>query len=384
MIKEQIRMMNVAVRPLEIRSYPPEMERRNTLLASMDELIKTAKIERRALTNKEQANFDSIKAEINEIDKKLQGKLASKFESRGYSESEQEEIRAFVDYIRTGEMRDLAGANNGAVIPVSIANKITDKVFEISPLVANATLYTVGEDLNLPIYDYSAHVTSFVTEFTDIVTSGGTFASVAMKSKIIGTLAKLGKSLVNRSDLDVLPFIINACAKSVARFLENEIILNTNNKFASTLATGVTQVTVAASATAIAPDELITLKNSIPSIMLPNAKWLMHKNTLSYIQKLKDTQGRYLFGNNLSEASGNVLLGHEVMLSDAMPQIGAGARMVYFGDFTEGLAIKLGAQSAETYKELYAAQYAYGIGHFMEVDASASHSTQAISVLRGL
>ena len=370
--------------PMEYRTFPIEMERRNTLLAELDEILNTAKTEKRTLTQSEQSKFERIKNQIKQLDKELmKDEVDATITSSGASAQETEEIRSFVQYVKTGEARDLAGANNGSIIPTTIANMIVDKVHEISPIVREATKYYIGEDLNLPVYNYENHVTSFLTEFTDIVESGGTFASVALKSKIIGTMAKLGKSLVNRSELEVLPFIINACAKSVARFLETEIILNVNARFASTLATGVTQTMTTATTLVIAPEEIVKLKNSIPSIMLPNAKFLMHKDTLSYLQSLKDTQGRFIFGNSLAENNGNVLLGHEVMLSDSMPKIGVGARQIYFGDFTEGLAIKIGAQSAEVYKELYAKQYAIGIGHFMEVDCSASHSAQSISVMVG-
>lgn len=381
--------MKKAVNPsIETRSYPTELEQRNNLIAELEGLLATAKTEKRSLSNTEITRFNTVKKQVEQIDIKLAEdslkEIASgKFETRGLSQGEQKEIRQFLQFVRSGESRDLAGANNGSVIPTTISNKIVDRVFEISPLIAEATIYNVGEDLNLPIYDYSTHVTSFLTEFTDIVESGGTFASIPLKSKIIGTMTKLGKSLVNRTDLEVLPFIINACAKSVARFVENEIITNANNKFASTLANGVTQSITTATTGAIAPEEIVRMKNSVPSIMLPNAKWLMNKNTLSYLQSLTDTQGRFIFGNTLSENNGNVLLGHEVMLSDAMSPIGAGARQIYFGDFREGLAIKIGAQSAEVFKELYAKQYAYGIGHFIEADVSASHSVQSISVLLG-
>lgn len=372
--------------PMEYRAFPSQLELRNTYLAQLDEILDKSKIEKRNLTPNEQSKFNQIKKEIEQLDKELKkDEAAAIVETRGntLSPQETEEIRSFVQYVKSGEMRDLAGANNGAVIPVTIGKMIVDKVFEISPLIKEATIYNVPEDLNLPVYSYENHVTSFLTEFTDIVESGGTFASVALKSKIIGTMAKLGKSLVNRSDLEVLPFIISACAKSVARFLENEIILNTNARFASTLANGVTQTMTTATTLVIAPEEIVKLKNSIPSIMLPNAKFLMHKDTLSYLQSLKDTQGRFIFGNSLAENNGNVLLGHEVMLSDAMPKIGVAARQIYFGNFTEGLAIKIGAQSAETFRELYAKQYAIGVGHFMEVDVSASHSVQSITALVG-
>lgn len=375
---------------LELRAMPDSEERRNNLLEEMDGMLKRSKLEKRALTPSENKRFYTIKGQIEAMDSEAAQALYDDLqESVGASGStpvtqqEREEQRAFVNYVQTGETRDLAGASNGAVIPTTIAKRIVDKVFEISPIVAEAQKFFVGEDLNLPVYDYSTHVTSFLTEFTDIVESGGTFASVSLKSKIIGTMAKVGKSLVNRTDLDVLPFIINATAKSVAKFLENEIILNTNARFASTLVNGVTQSMTTATTLVIAPDEIVKMKNSIPSIMLPNAKWLMHKDTLSYLQSLKDTQGRFIFGNSLAENNGNVLLGYEVMLSDAMPKIGVAARQIYFGDFTEGLALKIGAQSAEVYRELYAKQYAIGVGHFMEVDCSASHAVQSLTVMIG-
>jgi HK97 family phage major capsid protein len=377
-------------------------QQREQYISQMNEILTNVKKEQRSFTDEENKSFENLEKQIDAVDKELEKhgtdledlmkrmeERELKYEAIKKPEKHQKkqdnkvEERNFVEFIRTGQTRDLASANNGSVIPTTIAAKIVDRVFEISPLIQEAMIYNVGENLNLPVYDYSSHVTAFLTEFEEIVTSQGTFASVPLKNHIIGTMAKVGKSLLNRTDLDVLPFIIDACAKSVARFLENEIILNTNARFASTLANGVTQSMTTAATGAIAPEEVVEMKNSIPSSMLPNAKWLMHKDTLTYLQSLKDADGNFIFGNSLAENNGNQLLGYDVMLSDAMPRIGVGARQIYFGDFNEGLAIKIGAQSADVYRELFASQYAVGVGHFMECDVSASHSTQSITVMVG-
>ena len=374
-------------------------KRREVMLDQMKEMLDQS--EKRALTEEESKTFDHLEKQIEAIDKELEThgtdledltkrteERTRKIEAISKPEKQQKqdnklEERSFVEFVRTGEKRDLASGNNGSIIPTSIAAKIVDRVFEISPLIQEATIYNVGENLNLPVYDYSSHVTAFLTEFEEIVTSQGTFASVPLKNHIIGTMAKIGKSLLSRTDLDVLPFIIDACAKSVARFLENEIILNTNARFASTLANGVTQSMTTGITGTIAPEEVVRMKNSIPSSMLPNAKWLMHKDTLTYLQSLTDASENFIFGNSLAESNGNVLLGYPVMLSDAMPVIGAASRQIYFGDFNEGLAIKIGAQSADVYREIFASQYAVGVGHFIECDVSASHSTQSITVMVG-
>jgi HK97 family phage major capsid protein len=386
--------MNVAVKmpKIEYRAMPETEEKRNNYIEEMESLLNKAKQEQRSLNIAENNRFNELKAKVGEIDRNAAQRsldslndnkiIKGKGKKAPLTAKEKEEIRSFVDFVRTGELRDLSSNNNGAVIPVTVAEKIVSRVYEVSPLVESATIYNVGEDLNLPVFN-SELVTSFITEFEEILTSGGTFASVPLKSKIIGTLTKIGKSLLNRTDIDVLSFIINETALNVARFLETEIITNANGRFASTLATGVTQTVTAAAAGEVNSADLIALKNSIPSVLLPGSKWLMHKNTLSYLQSLTDADGRLLFGNNLSEASGNTLLGYDVMLSDAMPAMGIGARQIYFGNFEEGLAIKMGAQASETFKELFAQQYAVGVGHFIECDVSASHNAQALSVLVG-
>ena len=369
-------------------------------LSEMNEILNTCKKENRALTQEEDSKFSDLEKQVQAVDNEMEKhntsldqlvaeledlqkrhKASMNFDNK--KQDNQTEIRSFVEFVRTGQTRDLDSASNGNIIPTSIAQKIVDRVFEISPLIQEATLYNVGENLNLPVYDHTAHVTGFLTEFEEIVTSQGTFASIPLKNLIIGTMAKIGKSLLNRTDLEVLPFIVDSCAKSVAKFLENEIILGTNAKFASTLNNGVTQSMTATTTGEIAPEEIVQMKNSIPSSMLPGAKWLMHKNTLSYLQALQTTNGEFVFGNSLSEDNGNRLLGYDVMLSDAMPEMAAGSRQIYFGNFAEGLAIKIGAQSAEVYRELFAREYAVGVGHFIECDVSASHSTQSISVLVG-
>jgi HK97 family phage major capsid protein len=388
----------MALKQLEDARLLKKFQERDTHLNEMQGLLDTCKTEKRNLSNEEEKSFSTLEKKVEELSKELDHEnleiLTERMEERqrrfgatkGNPEKkkdDQTEIRQFVEFVRTGSSRDLSSANNGSVIPTTIAKKIADRTFEISPLISEATIYNVSENLNLPVYDSTSHVTGFLSEFTEMVTNSGTFASVPMKSNIIGTMAKIGKSLLNRSDLEVLPFIVDACAKSVARFLENEIILNTNNKFASTLANGVTQSLTATTTGAIAPEEVVQMKNSIPSSMLSNAKWLMHKDTLTYLQSLKDASDNFIFGNTLAENNGNVLLGYPIMLSDAMPVIGAGARQLYFGDFQEGLAIKIGAQSAEVYRELFAKEYAVGVGHFIEADVSASHSTQSITVMVG-
>ncbi len=127
------------------------MEKRNNLLDEMEGLLSKSKEETRSLTDDESNRFDEIKSEIAKIDKTV----AADEEVRSFEKKEvkkvngEEEQRAleeesFVKFIK-GEERALDVAGNGGVIPTSIANKIVDKVKELSPIYRLATVYNVVE-----------------------------------------------------------------------------------------------------------------------------------------------------------------------------------------------------------------------------------------------
>jgi HK97 family phage major capsid protein len=82
-------------------------------------------------------------------------------------------------------------------------------------------------------------------------------------------------------------------------------------------------------------DNLIDLAYSIRAPYRQNARWLMTRATAAVIRKVKDTDGRSLWVEPLTEGMAPVLLGHPVELDEAMPEIGAGAKAIAFGDFAE-------------------------------------------------
>ena len=120
-------------------------ERRGELQAKMEELLKTADTENRALTEEEGAQFDAAEQEIRSLDETIaREERARKLEKttpekREENEQEAAEERAFVDYVlgRATEMRageqNMTMENNGAIIPSSIANRIIKAVEDRCP-----------------------------------------------------------------------------------------------------------------------------------------------------------------------------------------------------------------------------------------------------------
>lgn len=85
-------------------------------------------------------------------------------------------------------------------------------------------------------------------------------------------------------------------------------------------------------------DYLIDLVHSLKRQYRAGASFLMNDATLASIRKLKDGQGNYLWGMTkeafMAGAVGN-LLGYNVVTDDFMPDIGANAFPIAFGDFKQ-------------------------------------------------
>lgn len=360
------------------------LEQRADLQAEMEALLNTAKTEERAMTDEESQKFDDLEKQIKAIDGTIEREeRARNMEKKEIQDQEVEERavleeRAFENYIR-GKVEERSDVNmavgdNGAVIPSSIANKIIKKVYDICPIYQLATRYNVGGTLNIPYYDETTQKIemAYATEFTDLESTSGKFASIELKGFLAGALTKVSKSLINNSQFDIVDFVINAMAEAISRWIEKELLNGTTNKVAG-LST-VTQKVDAASATAVTADELIDLQEAVPDAYQGQAIWIMNKATRTAIRKLKDQEGNYILNKDATAKWGYTLFGKDVYTSDNMPTMAAGNTAIYYGDMS-GLAVKLSeAMNIEVLREKFATQHAVGVVGWIELDAKVENA----------
>ena len=87
-------------------------------------------------------------------------------------------------------------------------------------------------------------------------------------------------------------------------------------------------------------DALIDLYHGIKAPYRSNAVWGMNTTTLGVIRKFKDTTGRYLVSvAGLDNSPVTTLLGRPIIEMPDMPDIGANASPIVFGDFGNGYRI---------------------------------------------
>lgn len=359
---------------LELRSLPTLLEQRNSLLDEMDALVDAANAETRAMNAEESQKFEEMKKKIAQIDATLKADEERRaLDKKQPAKNGQEEQRAleeknFLRFVR-GEKRALDVANNGGIIPEHIANRIIEKVKELSPVYAMATVYNVGGDLAFPVYDESADTgAALMEDMTELTESAGKFTMIKLQNYIVGVLKLISKSLMNRSDFDLLSFIVKKVAENIAEFLEDAALNGKTGKYTGVF--GTQNLVTAAKGDAVTADELIDVQMTVPQVFQNNACWILHKETLKAIRKLKDSDGNYLLNKDLTNPFGWSLLGKPVYISQNAPQMAAGTTCVVYGDMS-GLYLKL-AQGMEiqVLLEKYATRHAIGVVGYVEFDCN--------------
>lgn len=382
-------------------------EKRLLLQSEMEKLISNADSENRALSDEESKRFDEIEKEIQDIDRTIATEeRARKLEvvedknttGAGQNtelraeETAKAEERAFANYIR-GVVEDRAGetadsstiamkvTDNGAVIPQSIANKIIEKVVDISPIFRDSEHYNVAGMLSIPYYDDSTGdiTMEYCDEFTDGKSSSGQFKSISLNGFLARAITEVSKSLINNSQFNITNYVVNKMAQNIARFIEKELLFGTKDKVSGL--SGVTQVVNAASAAAVTADEIIDLQEAVPDAYQANAYFIMNKSTRTFLRKLKDGDGNYLLNKDATSRWGYTLFGKDVYCSDNMPGMAAGKTAIYYGDY-KGLAVKVSENiNIEILRETGARRHIIEILGFVEFDAKVQNA-QMIAALK--
>lgn len=372
------------------------IEKRNGLVAEMEGLVNKAVEEARAVSEEEDKRIKEIEEEVRGLDGTIE-RAKKKFpevkaeenadgEGDGGSEGDTEgtEVRAFADYVR-GKVEHRDDANftkgaNGDIIPKTIGQMIIKKAYDVCPILADATVYTVKGQLDIPVYDESDGTISFgyADEFADLAATSAKFTKITLTGYLAGTLTKISKSLLNSTDIDLVNFIVADIAEKVARFFEKEVLNGTAGKITG-LST-VAQKVTAASATAVTADELIDVCDSMLDTFKNGAYWVMSRSTRTAIRKLKDSDGRYLLNDDVTSRFGSVLLGYDVYVTDNMPDMAASKTAAYFVN-PKGLAVKFTEQpETQVLLEKFATQHAIGVTCWAEMDAKIQNN-QMVSAL---
>lgn len=205
--------------------------------------------------------------------------------------------------------------------------------------VCNVIRTASGNNLPVPKVDDTSNTGVLLAEATTIGTSiDPTFSAVTLGAYKFSSKAVLvSAEILQDSAFNMASLVASLLGERLGRIMGAYNTTGTGSSQPQGIVNGSAAGVTAASATAIAADELFGLVHSVdPAYRLGGAcGWMMNDNVLLMIRKLKDTTNQYLWQPGLSQGVPDRLAGYPVTINQHMDVTPATTdKVMLFGDFT--------------------------------------------------
>lgn len=289
----------------------------------------------------DQKAFDAMKARLDKLEAKSNRPKADN-NNHPVATNDNEERKAFTDYLRTGRVEEKALAfgapsTGGILAPEETATTILEKAAEFSPIRSLASSISMsGPLLQLPRLVNEVDPAE-VTETGARTEDEPSFEQIDLKPFEMAVIVPVTRILLEDSQIDLESYLANHVAR---RFGQREAAWFVNGNGTSQAEGVLTSAEVAAhEVEAIDADGLIDLFYSIKTAYSANGNWLMNRSTMATVRKLKDTDGSYLWQPSIAAGVPPTLLGRPVYEAVDMPNAAVEATPIVFGDFASGYTI---------------------------------------------
>ncbi|MBY5614101.1 phage major capsid protein [Rhizobium leguminosarum] len=291
------------------------------------------------------------KAEYREVFFKF---LASGAELSNLDAEERTVLRAGVQDI---EKRIQTGGTNtagGYTVPVELQNMLVRTMKAWGPMydgdIISELVTTAGNQLPIPTTDDTSKTGVQGTEGTALTDDGSAdavFGQKQLEAYDFNTkFVKFSWQLAQDSIFSMETLLADLLGERLGRLANAQLTTGTGSSAPNGIVTAATLGKTAASATAIAADEIIDLSHAVdPAYRIsPKVGFMFNDLTLAAIRKLKDGQGNYLWAmGNVKEGVPGTLLGYRYSINQAMANIATGNKTIIFGDLGKYWVRKVGS-----------------------------------------
>lgn len=225
---------------------------------------------------------------------------------------------------------------------------------------------------------------SWIDEEAAYTEADDTFSQVSLGAHKLGTMIKVSEELLNDSVFDMPAYIAREFARRIGAAEEAAFFTGDGSgKPTGILAAtgGAQEGATAAAADKITADELIDLFYSLRAPYRRKAVWMLNDSTVKAIRKLKNSNGDYLWQPALTAGTPDMLLNRPVYTSSCMPELGAGNKVIAFGDLGYYWIADRQGRSFKRLNELYAANGQVGFLSCERVDGKLVLA-EAVKVLK--
>ncbi|WP_312405241.1 phage major capsid protein [Rhizobium sp.] len=282
------------------------------------------------------------------------------------------------------------GAAGGYTVPTELANVLIQSMKAWGPMydpgVTSELNTASGAVIQLPTIDDTAGTGFAHTQGADIVDDGSvdaTFGQKQLEAYVYDTkFIKFSMELAQDSIFNIEALLGDLLGERLGRVANAQLTTGTGTSAPNGVATASTLGKTAASASAIASDEIIDLVHSVDPAyrQAPKVGFQFNDQTLASIRKLKDGQGNYLWQmGDVTKGQPGTLLSYRYTINQAVAAIATGNRSVLFGDFGKYWVRKVGSPVIGVMRERFWPNL--GIAGFIRFDGELA-DTAAIKHLR--
>lgn len=255
-------------------------------------------------------------------------------------------------------------AAGGFTVPRTLANAIVEVMRDWGPMydpaVTDEMVTSSGNPFDIPTNDDTTKGSAALAEAANLTDDGSgdvVFGNATLSAFVFATpWLQLSFELLQDSAFNLEPFISRKLGERLGRGANGKLTIGTGVNEPQGIVTASSLGKAAASAAAIAADELIDLQHSVNQAYRrsPFCRWQFADTTLAVIRKLKDGNGNFLWQmGDIRASAPDVILGKSYSVNDDMPAIGAGARSVLFGDHSRYSVRKVGSPLIGTVRERF-------------------------------
>lgn len=246
-------------------------------------------------------------------------------------------------------------ADGGYLVPEEFERDIVTGLDAANVIRSIAKVITTQNDRKIPI-SVGHSVATWTAENAAFTESNPTFGQKEIDAYKLTDLIRISVELLQDAAFPLEQYIANEFARAFGIAEEQAFCVGNGSGQPTGIftASGGTVGVTAAANNAITADELINLVYALKAPYRRNAKFLMNDATISYIRKLKDGNGVYLWQPSLQAGEPDKLLGYDLYTSPYAPMMAAGAYTVAFGDFQNYWIGDRAGRTVQRLNELYA------------------------------
>jgi len=272
---------------------------------------------------------------------------------------------AFVNYLRKNnagssieEIKSLSvgsDSDGGFAVTPDMSGRIASLVYETSPMRQVAGVVSIGTDALEGFNDLTEATSGWVGEIDSRnETSSPKIGEWRIPVHEQYAEPRATQKLLDDAMFDVEGYLAEKISERLSR-MENAAFVNgdgikkprgfltyANGVASSSSFNVIEQINSGASgafASTNPGDALINLVYSLKSPYREKAVFMMNRDTLAEVRKLKDENGNYLWQPDFQQRQGGNLLGFQVVEAEDMPSIAAGSLSIAFGAFNTGYQI---------------------------------------------